>query len=166
MYNKVIMIGNITRDNELKYLPNGTALLSNSIATSHKYKSQSGEQKEEVCFLEFSLFGKSAEIFNQYVHKGHRVMLEGRLAFEQWMAQDGTKRSKHALKVDNFKFLESKSNSEQPQQQAPQPQQQQYYQNGYAQQQPQQPQYQQQAPQPQQQQNIPEVDINQDEIPF
>jgi single-strand DNA-binding protein len=67
MYNKVVMIGNLTRDIELRYLPSGSALAKSAIATSHKYKTQAGEQKEEVCFLDFSVFGKSAEILNQYV---------------------------------------------------------------------------------------------------
>ena len=112
MYNKVIMIGNLTRDIELKYLPSGSAIANGAIATSHKYKMQNGEQKEEVCFLDFSIFGKGGEIFNQYVRKGSKVMLEGRLVFQQWKAQDGTNRSRHALSVTEFKFLDGKSDSQ------------------------------------------------------
>ena len=108
MYNKVIMIGNLTRDIELKYLPSGSAIANGAIATSHKYKMQNGEQKEEVCFLDFSIFGKGGEIFNQYVRKGSKVMLERRLVFQQWKAQDGTNRSRHALNVTEFKFLDGK----------------------------------------------------------
>ena len=180
MYNKVIMIGNLTRDIELKYLPSGSAIANGAIATSHKYKMQNGEQKEEVCFLDFSIFGKGGEIFNQYVRKGSKVMLEGRLVFQQWKAQDGTNRSRHALSVTEFKFLDGKSDSQEmggnsynaPQQQQSQqqnynaPQQQQYNQ---------QPQQNYNAPQQQQQnsgmnnsyeQNIPTIDIDNDEIPF
>ncbi|MGK0255421.1 MAG: single-strand DNA-binding protein [Arcobacteraceae bacterium] len=166
MYNKVIMIGNLTRDIELKYLPNGSAIANGAIATSHKYKMQNGEQKEEVCFLDFSIFGKGGEIFNQYVRKGSKVMLEGRLVFQQWKAQDGTNRSRHALNVTEFKFLDSKSDSSDtsggnnynaPKEQYNQPQQQNYN-----------------APQQQQssgtnnayEQNIPTIDIDNDEIPF
>jgi single-strand DNA-binding protein len=109
MYNKVIMIGNLTRDMELKYLPSGSAVGKSAIATSHRYKTQTGEQKEEVCFLDFSVFGKGAEILNQYVRKGSKVMLEGRLIFEQWQAQDGSNRSRHTLRVEEFKFLDSKN---------------------------------------------------------
>jgi single-strand DNA-binding protein len=138
MYNKVIMIGNLTRDIELKYLPSGSAIAKGALATSHKYKMQNGEQKEEVCFLDFSVFGKGGEILNQYVRKGSKVMLEGRLVFEQWQAQDGTNRNRHTLRVEEFKFLDSKNDSpsqgggnnynapqmQQPQQQMQQPQQQ------------------------------------------
>lgn len=109
MYNKLIVIGNLTRDIELKYIPSGAAIAKGAIATSHKYKAQDGSQKEEVCFLDFNVFGKPAEIINQYVKKGSKVMLEGRLVFEQWTAQDGSSRSRHALRVEEFKFLDSKS---------------------------------------------------------
>lgn len=109
MYNKVIMIGNLTRDMELRYLPSGSAVAKGAIATSHRYKTQTGEQKDEVCFLDFSVFGKGAEILNQYVRKGSKVMLEGRLIFEQWQAQDGSNRNRHTLRVEEFKFLDSKN---------------------------------------------------------
>jgi single-strand DNA-binding protein len=111
MYNKVIMIGNLTRDIELKYIPSGAAIAKGAIATSHKYKAQDGSQKEEVCFLDFNVFGKSAEILNQYVKKGSKVMLEGRLVLESWTAQDGTSRNRHSLRVEEFKFLDSKNDS-------------------------------------------------------
>ena len=120
------MIGNLTKDIELKYLPSGSAIANGAIATSHKYKMQNGEQKEEVCFLDFSIFGKGGEIFNQYVRKGSKVMLEGRLVFQQWKAQDGTNRIRHALSVSEFKFLDSKQDNQQQAQQpynAPQQQQ-------------------------------------------
>lgn len=172
MYNKVIMIGNLTRDIELKYLPSGSAIANGAIATSHKYKMQNGEQKEEVCFLDFSIFGKGGEIFNQYVRKGSKVMLEGRLVFQQWKAQDGTNRSRHALSVTEFKFLDGKSDSQDtggnnynsPQQQNYNAPQEQYNQ------QPKQQNY--NAPQQHsgtnnaQEQNIPTIDIDNDEIPF
>jgi len=109
MYNKVIMVGNLTRDIELRYLPSGSAIAKSAIATSYKYKSQSGEQKDEVCFLDFNLFGRSAEVANQYLKKGSKVLLEGRLIFEQWTAQDGSTRSRHSLRVEAMKMLDSKS---------------------------------------------------------
>jgi single-strand DNA-binding protein len=175
MYNKVIMIGNLTRDIELKYIPSGAAIAKGAIATSHKYKTQTGEQKEEVCFLDFNVFGKSAEILNQYVRKGSKVMLEGRLVLEQWTDQNGGNRSKHSLRVETFKFLDSKADASMGGGMA---------QGGYNSQQ-QQPQtaYQPQTQQPsynnniqnnmqpnggmvQQPQNIPEINIDEDEIPF
>jgi single-strand DNA-binding protein len=183
MYNKVIMIGNLTRDIELKYLPSGIAIAKSAIATSHKFKGQNGEQKEEVCFLDFNVFGKGGEILNQYVRKGSKVMLEGRLIFEQWQANDGTNRNRHTLRVDEFKFLDSKSDSQNmgggynqapnqiPNQQYNQPN------NSYNQAAPMENNYNRQAQggmQGRQQQhqdepyeqNIPTIDIDNDEIPF
>jgi len=112
MYNRIILIGNLTRDITLSYLPSGSPIAKGAIATTHKYKLQSGETKEEVCFLDFSVFGKGGEILNQYVRKGSKVMLEGRLIFEQWQSQDGSNRSRHTLRVEEFKFLDSKSDSQ------------------------------------------------------
>jgi single-strand DNA-binding protein len=111
MYNKVIMVGNLTRDIELRYLPSGSAIAKSAIATSFKYKSSTGEKKDEVCFLDFNMFGRSAEVANQYLKKGSKVLLEGRLVFEQWTAQDGSTKSRHSLRVDNMTMLDSKGDS-------------------------------------------------------
>ena len=189
MYNKVIMIGNLTRDIELKYLPSGAAIAKSAIATSHKYKLQDGTQKEEVCFLDFTVFGKGGEILNQYVRKGSKVMLEGRLIFEQWQDQNGQNRNRHTLRVEEFKFLDSKADSmggsqggagyNNPSQQQQQPsynQSQNYSAPQQQYNQPQQNSYNSQSSQPQQggntqaqssyEQNIPTIDIDNDEIPF
>ena len=175
MYNKVIMIGNLTRDIELKYIPSGAAIANGAIATSHKYKTQAGEQKEEVCFLDFSVFGKQAEILNQYVRKGSKVMLDGRLVLEQWTDQSGGKRSRHTLRVETFKFLDSKADSMNnnggQNNYGNQPAPAQQYQAPAQQQQYQQPSYNNNAQQAQggmvqQPQNIPEINIDEDEIPF
>ena len=157
MYNKVIMVGNLTRDIELRYLPSGAAIAKSAIATSFKYKSQTGEQKDEVCFLDFNIFGRSAEVANQYLKKGSKVLLEGRLTFEQWTAQDGTNRNRHSLRVDTMKMLDSKSDSMQSQNSSRIEQQSAAgsYNNvgtNYT--------------NPPQEQKIPEIDIDQDEIPF
>jgi len=178
MYNKVIMIGNLTRDIELKYLPSGSAIAKSAIATSHKYKMQDGTQKEEVCFLDFTVFGKGGEILNQYVRKGSKVMLEGRLIFEQWQDQNGQNRNRHTLRVEEFKFLDSKADSHGAGNNYNAPQQSYGQNQGYnAPQQQQQPQYNQpqnsynpqggttQA-QSSYEQNIPTIDIDNDEIPF
>jgi len=113
MYNKVILIGNLTRDIEIQYLQgSNTPLAKGGVATSYKYKGNDGTQKEETCFLDFNIFGRVAEVANQYLHKGSKVMLEGRLVFDQWQdSQTGQNRSKHSLKVDNMKMLDSKSNT-------------------------------------------------------
>ena len=113
MYNKVVMIGNLTRDIELRYLPSGSAVGKSAIATSHKYKTQTGEQKDEVCFLDFNMFGRTAEIANQYLKKGSKVLLEGRLVLEQWTGTDGQNRTKHSLRVEELKMLDSKPSGEQ-----------------------------------------------------
>ena len=115
MFNRVVLVGNLTRDIELRYLPSGSALAKSAIATSYKYKTSTGEQKDEVCFLDFNMFGRSAEVANQYLRKGSKVLLEGRLVFEQWTAQDGTNRNRHSLRVDAMKMLGGKNESEQPQ---------------------------------------------------
>ena len=120
MYNKVVMVGNLTRDIELRYLPSGSAVAKSAIATSYKYKSASGEQKDEVCFLDFTIFGKIGEVANQYLKKGSKVLLEGRLVFEQWTTQSGESRSRHSLRVDEMKMLDSKSQSDNQESQRPQ----------------------------------------------
>jgi len=171
MFNKVILIGNLTRDVELRYLPSGQALAKCGIATNRRYKDASGMQKDETMFIDFTVWGRSAEIANQYLHKGSRVLLEGRLTLEQWTDQNGQKRSRHSITVENLKMLDRKGENEgynQPGTQggygeptsggygAQQPQQQQ----GYTAPQPAQTQ------QPKPAQELPEIDIDEDDIPF
>ena len=108
MYNKTIVVGNLTREIDLKYLSTGSAVAKSAIATTYKYKTAPGEQKEEVCFLDFTIFGRTGEVAYQYLKKGSKVLLEGRLVFEQWTAQDGSARSRHILRVDEMKMLDSK----------------------------------------------------------
>lgn len=163
MFNQVMIIGNLTKDWDIKNLPNGSLLAKNSIATSHKYKTQTGEKKEEVCFIDITVFGNGANIVSQYTRKGSKLFCLGRLAFEQWQAQDGSNRSRHALIVSEFKFLDSKGAETPPMQQ---------HQGGHNQQNQQMqqnPQYQQNVQGGQQMMdnhnNIPTIDIHSDEIP-
>jgi single-strand DNA-binding protein len=114
MYNKVILVGNLTRDVEMKYSQGGMAIVNTAIATSRKFKSNTGEQKEEVCFVDLTFFGRSAEIANQYLRKGSKILVEGKLVFDQWTDQNGQKRSKHGVTVDVMQMLGSKDNSEYP----------------------------------------------------
>ena len=109
MYNKMIMIGNLTKDIDLKYFPNGDAFAVSSVASTYKYKSTTGEQKDEVCFIDFKVYGKDAENANKFLKKGSKVLLEGRLVFEQWTANDGSTRSRHILRVDTMKYLDTKN---------------------------------------------------------
>jgi len=107
MFNKIILVGNLTRDIELRYSPAGMAIANTAIATSHKF-TQNGEKKEEVCFIDITFFGRSAEIANQYLRKGSKILVEGRLKFDQWVDQNGQKRSKHSVIVANMQMLDSR----------------------------------------------------------
>jgi single-strand DNA-binding protein len=165
--NKVILLGNLTSDIDIRYTPSGTAVAKVNIATNRKFKGTNGEQKDEVMYISLTLFGRTAEIANQYLRKGSKVLVEGRLVFEQWVAQDGTKKSRHSVTVESLQMLDSKSNNApqntQSQSNSYNPAPQQPQQAAAPQRQPQQQQQQQQAPQ---QPHIPEIDIDDDEIPF
>ncbi len=105
-YNKVILMGNLTRDPELKYLPSGTAVARLGLAVNRTYTDrQSGEKKEEVCFVDLSAFARTAEVMNEYLQKGNPVFIEGRLQFQQWETDDGQRRSKHEVIVERFEFV-------------------------------------------------------------
>lgn len=110
MFNKVVLVGNLTRDIELRYLQNGTALGKTGIAVSRKISSAGGEKKEETCFIDIDFWGKTAEIANQYLKKGSKVLIEGRLKFDQWQDQNGSTRSKHSIQVDTMEMLSSQQN--------------------------------------------------------
>jgi len=105
MYNKVILVGNLTRDIELRYSQSGMGIANTAIATSRKFTSN-GEKKEEVCFVDITFFARSAEIANQYLRKGSKILVEGRLNFDQWVDQNGQKRSKHSVVVETMQMLE------------------------------------------------------------
>lgn len=108
-YNKVILMGNLTRDPELKYLPSGTAVTRLALAVNHTYTDrQSGERKEEVCFIDMDAFGRTAETMNEYLQKGRTVLIEGRLRFQTWETDDGQRRSKHDVFVERFSFVDSR----------------------------------------------------------
>jgi single-strand DNA-binding protein len=104
-FNKVFLMGNLTRDPQLSYLPNQTAVVDFGLAVNRRWKGQDGENKEETCFVDCRAFGRTAENINKYLTKGRPLFVEGRLTFNSWTAQDGTKRSKHRVTVENFQFL-------------------------------------------------------------
>ena len=189
MFNKIILVGNLTRDIELRYSQGGMGIAKTAIATSRKFTSN-GEKKEEVCFVDITFFGRSAEVANQYLRKGSKILVEGRLNFEQWVDQNGQKRSKHSVTVETMQMLDSKgdnqgggynapsnapmSNGPEDSYSAPQQGQQPSYQK--PQQRPEQS-YQQPQPsynKPAAQQSrempssnsVPVIDIDEDEIPF
>jgi len=162
MYNKIILAGNLTRDIEVRYTQSGSAIGNTAIATSRKFKSQTGEQKEEVLFVDITFFGRTAEIANQYLRKGSKVLVDGRLKLDQWTAQDGSKRSKHSVTVENLQMLGSKDEAQGGYNAAPAGDT--YSQPAPSYDAPTQPA--QPASQQSQASNIPEIDINEDEIPF
>jgi single-strand DNA-binding protein len=144
MYGQTIIIGNLTKSPELKYIPSGTAVAKCSIA----YTDGFGDKKTSH-FMDIELWGKTAEAFNQFCHKGSKIMVIGFPKFEQWTAQDGTTRSRHSLRVDTMKMLDSKNDSQSH--------------GGYN------PGHQPNSSsnQPEAMNNsIPEIDIDEDEIPF
>ena len=112
MYNKVIIMGNLTRDVELRYLPSGSALATIGLASNRRFKKQDGSPGEEVCFVDVKLFGRTAEIANQYLRKGSKILVEGRLSFESWTDQSGAKKSKHTITAESMQMLDTKSSSE------------------------------------------------------
>jgi single-strand DNA-binding protein len=112
--NRVILIGNLTRDVQLKYLPNQTSLGEFGMAVNRKYKAANGEQREDVCFVDCAIFGKGAEVINQYCHKGSSLYVEGRLRQENWEDKNGGgKRSKLSVIVEQFQFIGDRQQGEQ-----------------------------------------------------
>lgn len=108
-YNRTILVGNLTRDPEMRYTPKGTAIVQGGIAVNHKWKTEGGEEKEDVLFLDFSVWGRAGETFAQYTRKGDPILLEGRLKLDQWEDKNTKeKRSKVKLTVENFQFLGGK----------------------------------------------------------
>ncbi|MCB9850752.1 MAG: single-stranded DNA-binding protein [Phycisphaerales bacterium] len=105
-FNKVILAGNLTRDPELSYTAGNTAICKFGMAINHKWRDRnSGENREDTCFVDCVAFGRGGETINQYMNKGRPLLVEGRLKYSQWEAQDGGKRSKLEVVVDNFQFL-------------------------------------------------------------
>jgi single-strand DNA-binding protein len=104
--NRVILAGNLTRDPELTYTPNNTAVCKFGMAINRNWTDKnSGEKREETCFVDLTAFGRSAELINQYMAKGRGLLVEGRLQFRQWTNPEGQKRSKLDVVVDAFQFL-------------------------------------------------------------
>ncbi len=170
MFNKIILVGNLTRDIELRYAQTGTAIAKSGIATSRKFGSGS-ERKEETMFIDITFFGRSAEVANQYLRKGSKVLIEGRLQLEQWVDQSSQKRSKHSVIIETMQMLDSRNDTsamvgsdmqENFESSISAPSSQPSYQ----------PPRQSSAPAPQRsatrmpENNLPEIDINEDEIPF
>ena len=102
--NKVFIIGNLTRDPELKNLPSGTAVASFGVATNRVWKDQKGEKKEDVQFHNIVSFGRQAEVVSQYLKKGSMIFVEGRLQTQSWEGQDGVKKSRTEIVAERIQF--------------------------------------------------------------
>ncbi|RKY37187.1 MAG: single-stranded DNA-binding protein [Candidatus Omnitrophota bacterium] len=103
--NKVLLIGNLTRDPEMRYTPNGTAVTTFSIAISRVFNTNTGEKKEDVSYVRVVCWAKLAQTCSEYLFKGRSVFVEGRLQSRSWQAQDGTKRSSMEVVAQSVQFL-------------------------------------------------------------
>lgn len=107
--NKVIIIGHLTRDIELRYSSTGLAFGACAIATTRKFTDANGSKQEETLFIDITFFGRYAEVANQYLHKGSKAMIEGRLRLESWQDKNtGQNRQKHSVIVENMQMLDNK----------------------------------------------------------
>ena len=163
MFNRIVLVGHLTRDIELRYTQSGAAIGSSGIAVTRKF-SVNGEKREETCFIDITFFGKQAEIANQYLGKGSKLLVEGRLKFDQWTDNNGNNRSKHTVAIENMEMLGDPKQNNQG-----------YQQGGYSNQRPQQntPKKQQQPPKDYHvDYDAPEIDVDADKydndetIPF
>lgn len=114
--NKVMLMGNLTRDPELRYTQNNTAVCQIGLAINRKWKDASGADKEEVVFIDCEAWGRTAEVLNQYVRKGDPIFIEGRLKLDQWQDKEGNNRSKLKVVVEGMQFLKGKSDGQQQRQ--------------------------------------------------
>ena len=113
--NRVFLMGNLTRDPELKYTQSGLAVCDIRLAVSQKWRSNQGEDREETLFIDISVFGRQAETTSEYLKKGRSALIESRLKLDQWTSQDGQKRSKISVVADRVQFLGGRPPDQSPQ---------------------------------------------------
>lgn len=104
--NRVLLMGNLTRDPELRFTPSNTPVVSLSVAVNRRWRDQQGEWHEEVNFIDCEMMGRRAEVINKYLSKGRPVYLEGRLKLDRWEDRDGGKRSKLKVMIEDFQFID------------------------------------------------------------
>jgi len=104
-YNKVILIGNLTRDPQLRYTPSQMAVCDLGLAVNRRWNSKDGQQREETAFVNCTAWGRQAETIQKYMSKGQPMLVEGRLTYSQWDGPDGKKRSKLEVTIERFQFL-------------------------------------------------------------
>lgn len=119
--NKILISGRLTRDPELRYTPNGTAVSAFSLASDRRYKGQDGEWKKVTTFIKVNCFSKLAVLVNEYLKKGSAALVEGRLESRQWETDDGQKRSAIEITADRVQFLDKVSRTEAPEDQQAEP---------------------------------------------
>jgi len=110
-YNKVILMGNLTRDIELRHTPSNQAVANFGLAMNRNYRTASGEDREEVTFVDCEAWGRTAEIMAKYLQKGRPVFVEGRLRLDTWQDKEGNRQSRLRVVVDTFQFIDSKGGS-------------------------------------------------------
>lgn len=110
--NHVILIGNLTRDPQLRQIPSGTSVADLGLATNEHYRTSNGEIAETTCFVDIVTWGKQAESCNKYLRKGSAIFVEGKLQLDQWQTDDGKKRSRLRVKADRVRFLGKNHDSE------------------------------------------------------
>ena len=109
-YNKVLLMGNLTRDVDLRQIGNGQSVANIGIAVNRRYKTSAGEERDETTFVDCEAWGRTAEVTQQYLSKGRPVFIEGRLKLDTWKdSNTGENRSKHMVVVESFQFIDSKS---------------------------------------------------------
>ena len=106
-YNKVLLMGNLTRDPELRYTPNGSAVTDFGIAVNRTWKGKDGEKHEEACFVDCTAWARTAEVITEYLTKGRPIFVEGHLKYDTW-EKDGKRQSKLKVIVENFQFIGGK----------------------------------------------------------
>ena len=107
--NRVLLMGNLTRDPELRYLPSNTPVVNLGLAINRRWRNQQGEQQEETTFVDCEAYGRTAEVINQYLRKGRPIFIDGRLRLDQWQDREGNNRSRLKVIVESFEFVDSRS---------------------------------------------------------
>ena len=110
--NRVLLMGNLTRDPELRYTPSNLPIVKLGIAINRRWRNQQGAQQEETTFVDCDAFGTTAEAINQYLKKGRPIFIEGRLRLDQWQDKEGNNRSKLMVVIENFQFVDSRAQAE------------------------------------------------------
>jgi single-strand DNA-binding protein len=111
-YKKVLLMGRLTRDIELRHTPSNQAVANIGLAVNHYYTTRDGEKREDTAFVDCEAWGRQAEVMSQYLSKGRPVFVEGRLKLDQWQDKDGGNRSKLKVVIEDFQFIDSRGDGE------------------------------------------------------